>query len=465
MPGLTSTITIVNQSGKVVKTSKNLVGVFKEAKAAYREKKAEIRALRRDGAEKALQPGQRLEGLDLNDNDDTASQASSRRSSRSRRGDGEHRIRRKPVRRPADRPLMERGYTDSYYADDLRQTARSNRPSPLRQDSGYSPPRETSPRAGELTRRHTTDLNRLSISSSRRPATPTRSASLDDIDMDLAYGELPPALPERKYDTEIELRQKMTGLQRMLDELNCLQHSAAATIENLQKNPEALAAVALTLGEISTLATKLAPGALTSLKTSFPAILALLASPQFAIAVGVGVGVTVIALGGYKIVKKIQAKKAEKAMLEAGASQQQQPPPPGRAVYIEANGGAESEVEELRELNSIERWRRGIADVEEGSLGTSVEGEFITELGARTLIEEGRLAEGDLKSSPGRKGKKDKEGKDKNKKKKDSRSKAGSEAGSSRMSSKSRTPDGKKEDNKKKEKEPSGLRMLFKTHA
>ena len=146
----------------------------------------------------------------------------------------------------------------------------------------------------------------------------SRRASHNDIDMDLAYGDAPPPLPVSKIEDSPELRDKLTGLQRLLEECNCLQHSAGATIENLQKNPEALAAVGLTLAEISTLVTKLSPGALPGLKAAFPAIMALLASPQFAIAAGVAVGVTIIAFGGYKIVKKTKQVKPEEADLWTG---------------------------------------------------------------------------------------------------------------------------------------------------
>ena len=136
----------------------------------------------------------------------------------------------------------------------------------------------------------------------------SRRASHNDIDMDLAYGDAPPPLPVSKIEDSPELRDKLTGLQRLLEECNCLQHSAGATIENLQKNPEALAAVSLTLAEISAIVGKMGPGVLTALKGSFPAVAALLLSPQFMIAGGVAVGVTIVALGGYKIIKKMQAQ-------------------------------------------------------------------------------------------------------------------------------------------------------------
>jgi hypothetical protein len=264
--------------------------------------------------------------------------------------------------------------------------------------------------------------------------------------MDLAYGELPPPLPERKYDTEIELRAKMSGLQRLLDEANCLQHSVTATIDNLQKNPDALAAVALTLAEISNLATKMAPGALATMKGSFPAIIALLASPEFAIAAGVGVGVTIIAFGGYKIIKKIKARKEqENAHLleqardanEVGGLEYGPEPP-------------ESEMDTLREISRIELWRRGIADVEADSMGTSVDGEFITPMATRTLIEEGKLTEGDLKSTT--------ESGGKSRRRRHHSSSKSDKDGKSRTSSRSKSTKTKV----KTEKEPSGIRMLFK---
>jgi hypothetical protein len=433
MVALGQTITIVNQSGKVVKTSKHLVNVWNEAKAAYNEKKAEIKALRKDDLEaKEQKTRKRLDALALED--DQVSRTSSRRSSRTRREDGSHASRRSERR--TERPIVERGYSDSFYANDPPLAPRAHRPSRLRRESSDAF-RNDEPRIGELTRRHTTDLQLRN----HRPATPTRSASLDDIDMDLAYGELPPPLPERKYDTEVEIRSKMSGLQRLLDEGNCIQHSVTATIDNLQKNPEALAAVALALGEISNLATKLAPGALMSMKSSFPAILALLASPQFAIAVGVGVGVTVIMFGGYKIIKKIKANKEEARLLENGSVAQAYP----ATLKNEAESPA-SEMDELRELSGIERWRRGIADAEAESTGTSVEGEFVTPVATRTLIEEGRLTEADFKSTTS--------GKKKHRKKSKSETSG---------SSKSRSKSGDKV--KAKKKEPSGLRMLFKTHA
>jgi len=184
----------------------------------------------------------------------------------------------------------------------------------------------------------------------------------EEIDMNLAYGRLPPdLLPNSPKDAqrELELATTMSKLDALLLEAHCLQHSATAIITNLQANPEAMAAVALTLAEISNLLTKMSPGILTALKASSPAIFALLASPQFLIAGGVAIGVTVVMFGGYKIIKKMQANALE--MKHAGAPKMEE-----ALMYDEI------------ELSSIDSWRRGIAEVERESLGTSVDGEIIT---------------------------------------------------------------------------------------
>lgn len=177
-----------------------------------------------------------------------------------------------------------------------------------------------------------------------------------EIDMDLAYGDIPPPLEVTKWDQETELKelQGLVGKVKMaLDEADCLQHSATAIISSLQKNPDAMAAVALTLAEISNIVSKLAPSALVAIKGSAPAVFALLASPQFLIAAGVGVGVTIVALGGFKIIKKIKAKHPKEDLVM-------------------------DELLEVEDISRIENWRRGITEAEAQSVGTSVDGEFIT---------------------------------------------------------------------------------------
>jgi hypothetical protein len=202
--------------------------------------------------------------------------------------------------------------------------------------------------------------------------------------MDLAYGDVPPPLPVEEFRdpaNDPELKTLVGRVNGLLEEAHCLQHSATAIIAHLQKNPDALAAVALTLAEISSVVAKMAPGALAALKGSAPAVFALLASPQFLIAAGVGLGITIVALGGYKIIKKIKAARDEQAQFEREVGLEEVDP-----------------YEDGSQLSHIEMWRRGIAEAEEDEVRplpnfnnyrldapntrdpaeSSVDGEFIT---------------------------------------------------------------------------------------
>ncbi|EOD49533.1 hypothetical protein GTA08_BOTSDO13788 [Neofusicoccum parvum] len=411
MVALGQTITVVNKSGKVVSTSKHLVNVFKEAKSAYSQRKAEIQAVR-DGELEQRRIQLALENYHIDD--DRKSKASSHRSKKSSKSKS-HR---------GGKPLLERGYTDSFYANDKAGKPGS---SPLKDE--YKPDEI---RNNQLARRYTDGPLALFTSKSSK-----RSKSDADIDMDLAYGDLPPPLPDHRGENELELRNKMNGLTRMLDEANCLQYSVVTMIDSLQKNPDALAAVALTLAEISNIVAKLGPGALGTLKATFPAAVALLASPQFMIAAGVGIGVTIVALGGYKIIKKIQSNNEENAMLSAGG--------PVRAIEEPEE---QLMLDELQppELSRIERWRRGIADAAANSVGTSVDGEFVTPGAADRFIKEGVLKEDDLKS------------------RRSARSKTAKSTHSSKTKKTHKSSSSTKSDKEKvRRKEPSGIRMLFKT--
>jgi hypothetical protein len=174
--------------------------------------------------------------------------------------------------------------------------------------------------------------------------------------MDLAYGEYHPSslTLDQPKAKESDLKGLVYRAKQLLEEADCAQHSVTATIAHLQKHPDAMAAVALTLAEISNIVSKMAPGALATLKGSAPAVFALLASPQFMIAAGVGLGVTIVMFGGYKIIKRIKA----------------------------ANDAKQGSMVEMMELNSdisnVESWRRGVAEYSASSVGTSVDGEFIT---------------------------------------------------------------------------------------
>ncbi|KAH7127148.1 hypothetical protein B0J11DRAFT_296255 [Dendryphion nanum] len=443
--GVGETITVINKSGKVVKSSRHIVDVLKEARSAYRERKAEIEAERKAALqEKKLREG--IKTIRLDDNDDTRSRASSHHSKRSR---ATHRST-KSHRHP--RPPLERGFTDSFYANDdaAHRSHRSRRYEQDLEGEGHDAHRQ------ELTRRHTAGPVQLAhLNETRRSA--------ENIDMDLAYGDVPPPLPVAKKYDDGELREKASALTRILDEANCLQHSATTTIDSLQKNPDALAAVGLALAEISTLVTKMGPSVLPLLKTSFPAVAALLISPQFMIAAGVGIGVTIVALGGYKIIKKIQAQKEEERAMEVPFAAGQTPAgAAGAAAQARAAQDEPYLLDELetRELSRIEMWRRGIADVEASSAGTTVDGEYITPGASRQLVDAGVLDADDLKSR--RSARLDEE---KSQRAKTHRAKSVKSSKSTSKSTTSRSKSVKPDATKSKsKKEPSLLKTLLRSH-
>ncbi|KZM27460.1 hypothetical protein ST47_g1435 [Ascochyta rabiei] len=433
--GVGETITVINKSGKV---SKHIVSVFKEAKAAYRERKAEIKAERDAAVREKLALTKGVEALRIED--DVQSRASSRRSSHSKathRSKSHHHT----SPRPDGRPTLERGYTDSFYAN----------------DSPRSRHRFEDDLAGGAREGHMKELARRNsdqIPSSRRQT--QRSHSEPYIDMDLAYGDIPPPLPDKKYD-DGDLKEKASKITMLLDEANCLQYSATAMIENLQKNPDALAAVSLTLAEISAIVSKMGPGVLMTLKGSFPAVAALLLSPQFMIAGGVAVGVTIVALGGYKIIKRIQQQKDEEMAIVGGPVQM---PIPMQARAVEEP--YQLDELETKELSRIDLWRRGIADVEAASSGCSVDGEFITPGATRQLVDAGVLDEDDIKSRRSAKIRDDKSERSKSHR---ARSDVRSErsAHTSKTSDTRRSKTVKEGSSRRKEKEPSLMKTLFRS--
>lgn len=259
-----------------------------------------------------------------------------------------------------------RARRSSHQGESLRSHSR-----PPRTQVYQTPYMEESFSRPDLARRHTD--HPLSNSLARRSSVghlgmPVRSFSSPDleseIDMNLAYGELPDSAKPPRGEREAELKGLMSKLDNLMMEAQCVQHSATTIINSLQANPEAMAAVALTLAEISNLVTKMSPGIISALKAGSPAIFALLVSPQFLIAGGVAVGVTIVMFGGYKIIKKIQANNAARK-----------------------EGKMDEALAFEGELSSIETWRRGV-EVDAGSVGTSVDGELITPAADRIRREE-----------------------------------------------------------------------------
>lgn len=222
-----------------------------------------------------------------------------------------------------------------------------------------------------------------------------------EIDMNLAYGNIPPDLESRvdldpAYKAAAKEQQAHTLMSRiegLLTEAHCMHHTANHMIDHLKTKPDAAAAVALTLAELSTLLGKMSPSFLGAIKAGSPAVFALLASPQFLIAAGLTVGVTVVMFGGWKIVKQIkEAKEAKAAMaIEAEYSPQMQYPvgdlPMGRDHVLpyppsEYSAGFDEALvldERLEEeLSTIESWRRGITYEDSLCDTESVDLELIT---------------------------------------------------------------------------------------
>ncbi|KIX96341.1 uncharacterized protein Z520_08119 [Fonsecaea multimorphosa CBS 102226] len=375
MAAITQTIAIIDRSNKVVSTTKQLKNVFKEAKMAYLERKAEIAAERRAREEKELRKAMKNVTIAEDARSDTSRRPRRHQSHRSEVENGRF--------RPAEsqhhqhhHPPPEYGYRGVPHAGSEVAAPRSpeevfSRHVGLAEfnEELYGrhhpvPEYPPAPYGGSGLVRRTTDLP-LDAHRSHRPP-PVRSHSVSDVDMDLAYGEFHPEslMLDPKVEQHLQ-KQEMSSLvtkcKMLMEEANCAQHSVRAIISHLQANPDSMAAVALTLAEISNLASKMAPGALAAFKAGAPSVFAMLAAPEFLIAVGVGVGITVVMFGGYKIIKKIRARVGDK------------------------EEDAMDEMLDVKELDRIEHWRRGIPDAETASVATSVEGEYITPLAARSM--------------------------------------------------------------------------------
>ncbi|KAI1742873.1 hypothetical protein F4680DRAFT_410277 [Xylaria scruposa] len=385
-------VTIVNSSGKIISNGKHLVNAFKEAKAAYEEKKAAVkaeRAVRRAQTydipvAPRYEPEPNYDYEYGNGDDDGVSQTSSRRSHRSRRSRASHRS------VSQSRPALTVG--------NLRTHSEVSSVTPSRPPVAYrSPYAETAPRDMAMSRPQLARApmmpaqtegvapaeNMYMQRSISDPVLP-EAGKKKEIDMNLAYGNIPPDLADRvdldpayqAAEKENKARNLMGTIENLLVEAQCMHHTATHIIEHLQGKPEAAAAVALTLAELSAILGKMSPSFLAVIKGGSPAIFALLASPQFLIAAGVTVGVTVVMFGGWKIIKRIKEAKEAEALarmppmaFEAQPAQIAQAPQPveqGQPGYppypqSETSQGFDEALVVEEELSTIETWRRGIA--------------------------------------------------------------------------------------------------------
>ncbi|KAK3291108.1 uncharacterized protein B0H64DRAFT_446355 [Chaetomium fimeti] len=452
----TEFITIINNSGKVISTGKQLVNIFKEAQAAYRDRRDAGKAERaeRAGIQRAktfdVAPredsyfdnyhyggghpddfDQDYDRRSLRDgfgrrkshDDDARSQASSRHSRQSRRS-------RRP-RSPERALMLTEGNLKTHsevsattpskahrapYAETAPRDMPPSRP-PLA--IGAPPASESAAPAGALISAAPPERRQLV----HRPRSDLGITRKKSVDMDLAYGDIPPDLesrvdldtghrdpvyndaggaPDHEDPQETQAINLMDRIEDYLEEAHCVQHTASSMIENLQRNPEAAAAVALSLAELSALVGKMSPAFLAFLKGGSPAVFALLASPQFLIGAGVAVGVTVVMFGGWKIVKRLGAAATATKTLETplemrampvpaaaptAAPERALPPAPARAPSAASYDEA-LVLREVEELSSIESWRRGIVG---GVEDESADIELISREAERALKEKHNL--------------------------------------------------------------------------
>ncbi|RDA90856.1 hypothetical protein CP533_1548 [Ophiocordyceps camponoti-saundersi (nom. inval.)] len=328
---LQQTVTIVNNSGKIISSGKKLFSIFKEAKGAYDEKKAELQSVKRAqtfDASRSIAPSRSKYDDDDADDDEAV----------------RHRHRHRRHRREHDRPALTE--------DNLRT--------------------------------HSETSSVVSGPSARRSSAPT--IRHDAIDMDLAYGNVPPDLADRTdldprhEDGQQRARRLVGRVEKLLDEAHCLQHSAGSIIRNLQEKPDAAAEVALTLADLSSAVAKMSPAFVSLLKSGSPAVFALLASPQFLIGTTIAVGVTVVMFGGWKIVKRIHE---DRPLLPSSK--------PAPDMTRDDDGRMDEALVVDDQLGSIDNWRRGIMSSDE-----SADLELITPEADRATRAGSRYAKDDL---------------------------------------------------------------------
>ncbi|KAL5601052.1 hypothetical protein BROUX41_005881 [Berkeleyomyces rouxiae] len=440
------TVTIINNSGKIISTGRQLLNIWKEAKANYDERKAQIRQARTASPTSTPTPEPSYEeeeydevpplhrsieyGVDefdptprpqarlyLEDDNRSFVSLNSHRSHRSHRSSRTHRTshtsKSKGSRRggtsEVDNATVVSG-ASQLTSSNLRALTEVSSAAPSRaSESHHSPYDETTSREMQLSRpafaRARSEFSRSEhqnhMQVMQRPPMPvaTRRSKAKD-DSDLAYGNLPPDLATRYdleaweessedespsrltklLDDEKEVKNLVRSVEQILDEAHCVQHTASSIIEHLQGNPEAAAAVALTLAELSSILGKLSPSILGLVKGGSPAVFALLASPQFLIGATAAVGVTVVMFGGWKIIKQLQGESATAQRVPMAMAAQPQaaieaPPGPGtlkRSLTMPTNFvdrpsslvGSQPQqaliLDNTSEVSSIESWRRGI---------------------------------------------------------------------------------------------------------
>lgn len=369
---LEQTITIVNNSGKIVSTGKELFSIFKDAKDSYLDKKSEIKTLQRaqtfDQARSIDNRGResvysydpyRADRALPRRSFDEYSDTSSRRSYRTKSVRSKHYDATEAV--PRSRPAL------TEY--NLKTMSEVSSVAPSR-----APPNAYRSPFAETMTRDLADARSMAVTTRAPPGPLARRQSFDvggskalvrkpkEIDMDLAYGSMPPDLEQMveldpNYDDGKKAKFLVGKVEGLLSECDCLKHSAGTIIKRLQEDPNAAASVALTLTELSKVVAKMSPAIIPMLKGSSPAVFGLLASPHFLIGTSIVAGVTVVMFGGWKIVKRVKENQvAREALGYEGAM-------PGRPAPLrtQSDAGFEEALVVDDDISTIESWRRGIA--------------------------------------------------------------------------------------------------------
>lgn len=385
---------------------KQLYSIFKDAQGTYKEKKAEIKS------QQALQRSQSFDPRDLapqqpsyidhdahyyppqqpryiDDGDrhypprafDQRSQASSRRTGRSRSVTSQSRRPRDDYYDTRSRPALT---MDNLKTHSEVSSVTPSRAPPHNYQNPYAetiPMDLALPSQSQLARVETRSVapsaygpgGGAMVQRNRSTGELVKMKPHKEIDMDLAYGNIPPDLAERtdldpQYGTEKEAKALVHRVEGILTEAKCLHHSATTTMAQLQKDPDSAAAVALSLAELSKLVKKSSPAFLMLLKSGSPAVFSLLSSPHFLIGSSIAVGVTVVCFGGWKIVQRVkEQQQAREALMyepmdRPAPMRTQSEYAPRRAPTEHSAGMDEALIidDDLSDISSIETWRRGI---------------------------------------------------------------------------------------------------------
>ncbi|KAI5849857.1 hypothetical protein BZA05DRAFT_474859 [Tricharina praecox] len=284
-----ATVTVMNQHGEVIHNgSKSFFSAFKEAKDAYKQRKAEIAVERRS-------QGRARETVMRRNTTRTAGSIQEAPATPMVEDNSAHHSKkkhRKPTRRNSS-SLSNRSGEEEITEDALVVRSAGAGDAFARQDSIQQQQQQQQQR--QLQQQYEEEQEHQLYQQSHGGA-----LSAHDHARDMA-----PAL--FNDPSVVAVQTLLARVQSIIDEINCITIGLTTLLTELQKTPETFAAVGLSLAEIANMLTHIAPGAMVVLKAGFPTVFALLSSPHFAVIAGVAGAATVIVLGGYKIVKSIMA--------------------------------------------------------------------------------------------------------------------------------------------------------------